>query len=77
MCGRYVLAATLKEIADYFAGLPAHDGLWTWEPNWNMAPGIVAPVIALNGKGARKVVPMRWGLHPHWRTGNARRPPLI
>ena len=67
MCGRYALANTLKELAAYFAGAPAHDGLWTWEPNWNLAPGIVAPVIALNGQGERAIVPMRWGLHPHWR----------
>jgi putative SOS response-associated peptidase YedK len=67
MCGRYVLAAGLDEIAAYFAGQPAHEGLWTWEPNWNMAPAIVAPVVALNGQGERSVVPMRWGLHPHWR----------
>ena len=67
MCGRYALANTLKELAAYFAGAPAHDGLWTWEPNWNLAPGVVAPVIALNGQGERAIVPMRWGLHPHWR----------
>jgi putative SOS response-associated peptidase YedK len=67
MCGRYVLAAGLDEIAAYFSGIPAHEGLWTWEPNWNLAPAIVAPVVALNGKGERSLVPMRWGLHPHWR----------
>ena len=67
MCGRYVLAAGLAEIAAYFNGEIAHEGLWTWEPNWNMAPAIVAPVIALNGLGKRTIVPMRWGLHPHWR----------
>ena len=67
MCGRYALAKNLAEIAAYFAGEPAHPGLWTWEPNWNLSPGIVAPVIALNSKNRRAVVPMRWGLHPHWR----------
>ncbi len=67
MCGRYVLAATLNDISSYFAGKPAHPGLWTWEPNWNLAPGVTAPVIALDGKGIKSVVPMRWGLHPHWK----------
>lgn len=67
MCGRYVLAASLEEVAAYFAGEPAHPGLWTWEPNYNIAPSVVAPVVALNGAGVRSVVPMRWGLHPHWR----------
>lgn len=67
MCGRYVLAANLAQVAAYFNSGIAHDGLWTWEPNWNMAPSIVAPVLALNGQGERNIVPMRWGLHPHWR----------
>lgn len=67
MCGRYSLAANLADILAFFNGEAAHEGLWTWEPNWNLAPAIVAPVIALNGQGARSVVPMRWGLHPHWR----------
>lgn len=67
MCGRYVLAANLSDIAAYFGGEATHADLWTWEPNWNMAPGIVAPVVALNGQGARTIIPMRWGLHPHWR----------
>jgi len=67
MCGRYALTALLKDIAAYFAGMPAHEGLWTWEPNWNLAPGVVAPIVALNGDGERTIVPMRWGLHPHWR----------
>ena len=66
MCGRYVLAAGLAEIAAFFNGEIAHDGLWTWEPNWNMAPAVIAPVLALNGLGNRTIVPMRWGLHPHW-----------
>jgi len=67
MCGRYVLAAGLEDIASYFGGEVAHEGLWTWEPNWNMAPAIVAPIVALNGLGQRTIIPMRWGLHPHWR----------
>lgn len=77
MCGRYVLASLLEEIANYFAGAPAHAGLWTWEPNWNLAPGVVAPVIALNGQGVRSVVPMRWGLHPHWRKEMPKGRPLF
>ena len=67
MCGRYVLAARLAEIAAFFRGEIAHEGLWTWEPNWNLAPAAVVPVLALNGLGERSIVPMRWGLHPHWR----------
>ena len=51
MCGRYTLAGTLDEIAAYFAaksGPVDDDGnpLWDWEPNYNIAPASVVPVIA-------------------------------
>ena len=68
MCGRYTLAASLGEIADLFGAKPGHDGLWDWEPQYNIAPASVVPVIAFDGRKTRKVVPMRWGLHPHWKT---------
>lgn len=72
MCGRYTLAGTLDEIAAYFGaktGQRGEDGkpLWDWKPNYNIAPGTVVPVIAYDGRKQRKVVPMRWGLHPHWK----------
>ena len=72
MCGRYTLAKNLAELAAYFAaktGRVGEDGnpLWDWEPNYNIAPGTVVPVIAYDGRKERKVVPMRWGLHPHWK----------
>ncbi len=67
MCGRYVLCAGLSEVAEFLSSGIAHPDLWTWEPNWNLAPSIIAPVLALNGLGERSIVPMRWGLHPHWR----------
>jgi len=68
MCGRYTLAKSLDEIAAYFTaktGQVGEDGtpLWDWEPNYNIAPGTVVPVIAYDGRKERKVVPMRWG---HW-----------
>lgn len=72
MCGRYTVAGTLDEIAAYFGAklsAPGSDGkpLWGWEPNYNIPPATVVPVIAFDGKKQRKVVPMRWGLHPHWK----------
>ena len=72
MCGRYTLAKGLAEIAAYFGaktGQVGEDGnpLWDWEPNYNIAPGTVVPVIAYDGRKTRKAVPMRWGLHPHWK----------
>ncbi|WP_418152164.1 SOS response-associated peptidase [Litorimonas sp. RW-G-Af-16] len=67
MCGRYTLAGTLDEIASYFGAKKGEGDLWDWEPHYNIAPGTVVPVIAFDGQKQRKVVPMRWGLHPHWK----------
>lgn len=66
MCGRYSLAGNLEEVADYFEARDTNDGKWPWEASYNIAPAAVVPVIALNGRGERALVPMRWGLHPHW-----------
>lgn len=66
MCGRYALSGTLSEIAKAFDAVDVNDGQWGWTPSYNIAPSAVVPVIAQNGQGARALVPMRWGLHPHW-----------
>lgn len=66
MCGRYALSATLLDIANAFGARDSNDGKWGWEPSFNIAPSTTVPVMALNGTGERVVVPMRWGLHPHW-----------
>ena len=66
MCGRYVINQRLDQIAARFGAQDGHDGLWTWEPNFNICPTDTVPVIARGGDAQRKVVPMRWGLHPHW-----------
>jgi len=82
MCGRYSLAGTLDEIAAYFGAklsAPGEDGnpLWDWTPNYNVPPATVIPVIAFDGKKERKIVPMRWGLHPHWKKGPPEGRPLF
>ena len=66
MCGRFTLSGTLDDIANYFEAIDVNDGRWGWEGSYNIAPAAIIPVIALNGRGARSLVPMRWGLHPHW-----------
>ena len=66
MCGRFTLTGTLEEVADYFDAKDTNDGMWPWEGSYNIAPAAVIPAIALNGRGERALVPMRWGLHPHW-----------
>ena len=67
MCGRFALYDSLTELALQFNARVSEDGLWEWDPNYNISPGMVIPVIAWDGKRRRKIVPMRWGLHPHWR----------
>ncbi len=77
MCGRYALYKSLKQMADIFGASPGHDGLWDWEPHYNISPGMVVPVMALDGQKRRKLVPMRWGLHPHWKKDPPKGRPLF
>jgi len=72
MCGRYSLAQSLMEIIAAFQAQPSDvdnsdKPLWDWQPNYNIAPASVVPVLAFDGQKQRKIVPMRWGLHPHWK----------
>jgi len=67
MPGRYALYSTLDELSHHFDAKVSETGLWEWDPNYNISPGTVVPVIAWDGKRQRKLVPMRWGLHPHWK----------
>lgn len=72
MCGRYALSLNLADLMAEFMALSGQDDrhgnpLWDWEPHYNISPGTVVPVIAYDGQKRRKAVPMRWGLHPHWK----------
>ena len=67
MCGRYVLDGNLDQIAKRFEAKTDHvAGSWDWEPRYNICPTQVVPAITRDGDGDRQIVPMRWGLHPHW-----------
>lgn len=82
MCGRFTLTGTQAEIAAYFAAKmsPAGDDgkpLWDWTPHYNIAPTTVIPIVAFDGGKARKIVPMRWGLHSHWKKGPPEGRPLF
>lgn len=65
MCGRYVLNAELQTIARRF-GATLSMGEWSWQPHYNICPTLVVPALAQGASGKRMLVPMRWGLHPHW-----------
>lgn len=62
MCGRYVSAAPVDDLAKYFsATTPEH----TLEANFNVAP--TTDVYAVRAdKGERALATMRWGLVPFW-----------
>lgn len=69
MCGRYVLNLSLAEIASFTLARDGNDGKWNWVASYNVAPSQTVPVIAQNSQGERVIMPMRWGLHPHWSKG--------
>src|SRR5690606_29314825 len=62
MCGRYSLAVTPEELEQIFEA-EADEGLVL--PRWNIAPTQDAPVVVQRPEG-RRIVPLRWGLVPHW-----------
>lgn len=62
MCGRYVLKATLPEIARLL-GMDVDMAL---EPRYNIAPTQDVPVCSVDEQGERRLGLMRWGLVPHW-----------
>jgi putative SOS response-associated peptidase YedK len=65
MCGRYVLRATKKAIADWFGADPEH--LPEFGSSFNIAPQTFQPVVRLSPEsGEREIVLMRWGLAPFW-----------
>ncbi|HQR45098.1 MAG TPA: SOS response-associated peptidase [Thermoanaerobaculia bacterium] len=61
MCGRYFFFTPADIVAERFrlTGAPP------LRPRYNIAPQSEAPVIVAEG-GARRLVPMRWGLVPSW-----------
>jgi putative SOS response-associated peptidase YedK len=62
MCGRYDLSKTPADIRAYFdvADVPR------FEPNSDIRPTDLAPIIRLDERGRRECTPMRWGLVPSW-----------
>jgi len=62
MCGRYVLKATLPDIARML-GMEADLAL---EPSYNIAPTRAVPVCRSEQPGKKELVLMHWGLIPHW-----------
>ena len=60
MCGRYRRRADKQRIAELFAASADLEELY-FEPEDDVAPGSMQPVIRINSKGERKISLMRWG----------------
>jgi putative SOS response-associated peptidase YedK len=65
MCGRFVQYSDPERYAERF-GL---DHLCHAEPRYNLAPTQPVLAIRLAAAGGRELVPLRWGLIPHWSKG--------
>lgn len=64
MCGRYIVTASAREIADAFGV----DEVPALPPQYNVAPTSTVP-CALAEHGKRRLVMLRWGLVPPWAKG--------
>ena len=62
MCGRFSITLPSDAMAQLFDATPAND--LPSVPNYNVCPTNQVHVVA--NMGARRLVPMRWGLLPHW-----------
>lgn len=66
MCGRFVITVPKEAMADLFDLDRASLDPFDLPPRYNVAPAQQIPVIAMGQDGGRKLVMMRWGLHPAW-----------
>jgi putative SOS response-associated peptidase YedK len=65
MCGRLVIYSPPEALADYLhAAVTA-----PFEPGYNIAPTHYIPSCRVSEEGSRELVPMYWGLVPHWSKG--------
>ncbi len=64
MCGRYSQTLTMAELSKRF-GVETPKQL-ELPKQYNVAPRQLAPIVALDGEGRRKLDRLRWGLIPSW-----------
>lgn len=72
MCGRYVIAVTLDDLAEHYQATRA-SGRDTI-PCYNIAPSMDMPVVGEGADGQRGIQPLRWGFRPHWAKADAPTP---
>src|SRR3712207_4109366 len=62
MCGRYTIHSDTERIVRRFLlDRPERNT----RPRYNVAPSQICEVVRVR-EGKREMVPMRWGLIPHW-----------
>jgi len=61
MCGRFTLTISPEDLVDFFDLGKSFD----FEPRYNIAPTDSIPAIRTE-EGERRLVKLRWGLHPFW-----------
>jgi putative SOS response-associated peptidase YedK len=69
MCGRFVLASSVPEIARYFAATFDEQLTASLHPSWNVPPTRRIPAVTAEADGSRHLALYRWGLVPTWAKG--------
>ena len=69
MCGRFVLASSVPEIARYFSASFDEQLALELKPSWNVPPSTRIPAITADHTGTRQLALYRWGLVPAWAKG--------
>lgn len=71
MCGRFVLATSVPEIAEFFNAIFDPALAEELRPSWNVPPTNSIPAISADRHGERMLATYRWGLVPPWTEGIA------
>lgn len=66
MCGRYVLATPIDDLASFFAARWTADLEGKWRASYNIAPTRAVLCLSPNAEGGRVLDTYRWGLVPSW-----------
>lgn len=65
MCGRLAIFSPPEDFAELFGVAQAID----YAPSYNIPPTLAISVCRLDKECHRELLPMRWGLVPHWSKG--------
>lgn len=65
MCGRYTIRTSLQKIIEAMSPVLAKIDPQLFQPRYNVAPTQDVPAVRLSDQG-RELLPLRWGLVPHW-----------